>query len=89
MKQHRLRCRLLGCVEAEDYPGCHFCGVANYDPDYIDFGKLEWLFRLRWHARRLLRKLQRRKCQHCGRKFWIGYDNELCSEECHEDWLPF
>lgn len=86
--KHRLRCKLFGCVQAEDYFGCHFCQAAIYD-DFIEVGKLDWFFRLQGRVTRWFRRFERKKCMQCGKKFWRGYDNELCSEECHEDWLPF
>lgn len=90
-KLHRLRCVLTGCIQAEDYPACHRCDAPVYgDPDdagaFIDFGKLDWFFHLR---RQVRSKLARNKCEQCGRKFYFGYNDHLCSEECHDEWLPF
>lgn len=86
--KHRLRCVLLGCVQAEDYPGCHFCQTAIYD-DFIEVGKLDWFFRLRWRVGQWLRRFERHTCEHCRRKFWRGYNDHICSEECFDEWLPF
>lgn len=84
----RLRCILLGCECEEHYPACHFCGADIYE-DFIQFGKLEPLFQLGYRIRRMIRKLHRKRCEQCGRKFWHGYDDEFCSQECADEWLPF
>ena len=83
----RLRCVLLGCA-ADSLPECHYCHAGLYE-DFVQSGRLEPLLRTYWRVRRALRRLGRKTCDQCGRKFWRGYDNELCSEECHDNWLPF
>lgn len=86
----RVRCVLLGCLEADTYPGCHRCGCALYDPECIVYGLLDPVFDFYWRARRYIRRLWPvKRCDQCGKKFVHGYDNELCSEECHDNWLPF
>ena len=30
-----------------------------------------------------------RKCIECGRRFWRGFDDELCSRKCLDQWFPF
>jgi len=88
-RRRRIACHLLGCIEAEQYPGCYRCDHGIYDAEYVQYGKLEPLFRLYWWARGVIRKLGPKKCQQCGKKYRHGYDEYLCSEECHENWLPF
>lgn len=86
----RLTCRLKSC---DGSPYCERCGTDLYDPDYIQIGKLDPLFRLYWRVRKPLRRLLRtigpKRCDHCGKKYVKGYDEYLCSEECHDNWLPF
>jgi hypothetical protein len=84
-----LRCELLGCAQDEDVPACHYCSAHIYDGDYVQYGRLEPVFRLYWRVRRAIRKLGPKHCAQCGKKFVRGYDNELCSEACHDNWLPF
>lgn len=87
-----LRCELLGCVVDEDVPACRHCGAAIYDGDFVVQGRLEPLFDLYWRIRRFMRKLRKlgpKHCAQCGKKFVRGYDNELCSEACHDNWIPF
>lgn len=85
----RLHCVLTGCEAARDYPACARCGEALYGGHFREFGKLEWFFVLRWRLREFVRKFHRKTCAECGRKFWRGYNTELCSEECFDVWLPF
>jgi hypothetical protein len=84
----RLRCHLLGCA-VDDYACCGYCFAGLYDIDFIQTGKLEPLFRLYWRIRNVLRKLGPKRCDQCGKKYVRGYDEYLCSEECHDNWLPF
>ena len=30
-----------------------------------------------------------RKCIECGRRFRLGFDEDLCSRECFDRWFPF
>jgi len=93
----RLRCALIGCNCSEEYPGCTRCQAPLYSDDFIERGKLHWLYlwRDRWwrlkHGTK--RRIRRKKCEVCGCKYWFGYPgaggNDLCSEECFNDWLPF
>lgn len=85
----RPRCVLIGCLEADTYPGCVRCSAHIYE-DFVQYGKLEPLFRFYWrvrHALRLLKPIKR--CDQCGKKYVKGYDEYLCSEKCHDNWLPF
>lgn len=83
----RIKCRLVGC---DGSPYCEQCGTDLYDSmDYIQGGWLDPFVNLYWRTRRLLKKLGPKRCDQCGKKFVHGYDNDLCSEECHDNWLPF
>jgi len=89
----RPRCVLLGCDCSEEYPGCARCQAAVYSDDFVERGKLHWLYLLRdwwWRLKHgIRRKVARKKCDQCGREFWRGYNEILCSEACHDEWLPF
>lgn len=87
-KKVRLKCLFWGCATSEDVPECRRCGVYIYD-DFIEHGKLEWLNRVRWRLVGFFRLFMRKTCDECGRKFWFGYATNLCSEACHDEWLPF
>lgn len=89
LKSHskRLVCQLISC-SAGDFPECHRCGAEIYGT-FIDPGLLEPLFRIYWRIRGAIRKLGLRNCDECGKRFKRGYNEYLCSEECHEHWLPF
>ena len=88
----RMRCNLLGCLEADTYPGCHRCGCALYNADCIVHGMLEPLFDRYWRARRFIRGLSPiTHCDQCGKRIVLGrpYTKDFCSEACHDNWLPF
>ena len=89
----RAKCVLIGCICAENYPGCYRCQEGLYEGDFIQYGKLDWVFRLydRWlyWRRRIALKLGRAKCDQCGKKYWRGHDDRFCSEECFDDFIPF
>lgn len=88
----RLRCWLLGCVQEEDLPECHFCGVYLYGGSFSDAGKLDPLL---WRWGRLRRLIRERwpvtLCDQCGKRIFFGrpYTKDFCSGECHDNWLPF
>lgn len=84
----RIRCYLLGCV-TDTNPGCVRCNADLYDFEFVQIGKLEPLFNLYWGTIRALRRLGPKRCAECRKKFWRGYDDQLCSEECFNEWLPF
>lgn len=54
----RIKCWLLAC---DGSPYCERCGTDLYDPDYIQYGKLDWLFRLYWNIRQRL--TERKRCR--------------------------
>ena len=83
----RPRCVLLGCQL--DGPCCHYCGTDLYDAAFIQSGWLEPVFRLGWRIRSIVRRFGPKHCRECGKKYVRGYDEYLCSEECHDNWLPF
>lgn len=85
----RVRCWFLGCVCAQDYPACHHCGADLYGGPFLEEGRLEPLFRFGRCIRQAIRKLGPKKCCQCGKKYRSGYDDQLCSEECFDEWLPF
>lgn len=89
----RVRCWLIGCNCSEEYPGCTRCQAALYSYDFIERGKLHWLYLIRdlwWrYKHRVMRKIGRAKCHQCGKRFWRGYDDEFCSSECFDDFIPF
>lgn len=86
----RLRCHLLGCIATHN-PSCDRCRAYLYD-DFLERGRLTPLLNA-WA--RLCWKLThgpffgRKRCAQCGKWFWLGYNDNLCSEECHDVWLPF
>jgi len=82
----RPRCELFGCVCAEDYPACHRCGADLYE-DFIQEGRLEFLFRAYWRAQKFVWRVTGKKCEVCQRRFWGR--GRVCSDECFEKWLPF
>lgn len=84
----RARCQLLGCEVSRHIPACGNCGAGLYD-DFVQYGKLDPIFRFYWRTINALRKLGPRKCKQCGKKYRRGYNEYLCSEECHDNWLPF
>lgn len=84
----RLRCEVFGCACARDYPACVRCGADLYGA-FIETGRIEPLLRAYWWVRLLLRRLGPRRCDQCRKWFYRGYDGELCSEACHDQWLPF
>lgn len=88
-KVSRAICHLVGCVCAESYPACHRCGTDLYDADFVQVARLQFAFDAYWNARKLVWKLTGKKCEACGRRFWRGYDEWICSDECFTDWLPF
>lgn len=88
----RLRCHLLGCVCDSD-PGCHRCGAGLYDADFVQFGRLDFVFRAYYRALRFVRRFTGRRCDVCDRWYWPlrqGFPDEwTCSRECADEWLPF
>lgn len=85
----RVICWLLGCLCATDYPGCHRCEAGIYDADYIQIGKLDPVFVAWWAVRKFVQKFTGKKCEVCHRRYWVGYDEWVCSDKCFTDWLPF
>lgn len=87
----RLRCRLLGCTSGE-FNECHRCGHQVYDPDYVEAGWLEPVFRWWWRVRRWF-STKRWYCTQCGKRLPWRRQNcvseEFCSDECFSKWLPF
>lgn len=86
----RLRCSLFGCITGK-FPCCDRCGADIYG-NFIERGWLSPLFTAWWRLRRKFTRgpfFGRRKCIQCGKWYWLGYDDGLCSEECHDVWLPF
>lgn len=84
----RITCRLLGCVIAEEYPGCHRCQSAIYDVDFVQIGRLDFVFRAYWRTRKFVQKFTGKRCAVCNKRFWRG-DDWTCSDKCFSDWLPF
>lgn len=84
---NRAICFMVGCVGGD--PVCHRCDTDLYDPDFIQYGKLQPLFRLYWRIRQAIRGLAPRHCDVCGKKYRRGYSTHTCSEACFENWLPF
>lgn len=83
----RLLCVLFGCREDESVPFCYRCHADIYE-DYIQYGKLDWIFRLRrWLATVLLGE----RCWHCNKRIsrFKRYHDHWCCEKCREDWMPF
>lgn len=83
----RIKCRLVGCY-TDEYPCCERCGEDLYE-GFISYGKLEPLFRLYWRMYRAIRLYRERTCDCCGKKFRSRRTVDVCSDECHENWLPF
>lgn len=87
----RPRCALFACREREDTPCCSRCGDDLYD-GFIHYGLLDPLFRAYWNVRRSVRRLFPRNCEVCGKRYWRGpkfVGDYVCSDECHDQWLPF
>lgn len=87
-KAARILCRSLGCKHERD-PGCTRCNAGIYDPDFCEYGWLDPLLNAWWRFRRWLRKLGPKRCDVCGKKYRHGYDENTCSAECFDEWLPF
>lgn len=85
----RPMCRLFGCICAQHYPGCSRCQAGIYDADYVEIGALDFAFRPYWRARRFVQRFTGRRCEVCKRRYWRGYDEWVCSDECFSSWLPF
>ncbi len=85
----RVTCRLLGCVAADNYPGCARCEAGIYDIEFVQIGRLDFAFRWYWAARRFVQRFTGRKCDVCYRRYWRGRDQWVCSDECFDKWLPF
>jgi hypothetical protein len=86
----RVRCRLLGCVEAEHYPACHRCGSHIYDPWFVEPDRA-WVWPLRrlwWWATRP----RVPRCWGCRRRLWPWtprHQDDFCSRRCFDGWIPF
>ena len=87
----RAKCHLLGCY-LDETPCCDRCGTDLYDIDFIQRGWLTPIIDLYWRVRRAIRRQFPRHCQVCGKKYWRGpkiVGEYVCSDECHDEWLPF
>ena len=83
----RIRCNLLGC--ATDANACARCGTDLYDGDFVQIGRLDFVFRAYWRVRRVAWKFTGRRCAVCSKRFWRRGDDWTCSDKCFSDWLPF
>lgn len=85
-----IRCWILGCKEGEHYPVCERCGLSTYDMPPIEEGVLPKLY---WRVLNFLRSILslfiRKKCCQCGKRFYKGRDDYMCSDKCHDEWIPF
>jgi hypothetical protein len=84
LQLRRFRCWLLSC---DGSPYCERCGTDLYDPDYIQYGKLDWLLRLYW---RVYEWTQRPK--YCGKPIGNCFDSRCTLRKNHDgecDDIPF
>jgi hypothetical protein len=83
----RIRCILFGCWFDENH-ACPKCGAASYDPDYVQVGKMDWIYRL--HDRICTYpNVVSRRCEVCGKLIWFPVGKRCCSQACWDKWLPF
>lgn len=80
----RLVCHLWGCA-ATKTPACVRCHSFIYDPDFIP--PRRWFTNAVDQARVVGRKCLHR-CEVCRRYIWFS-EEQCCSENCFEQWLPF
>jgi len=84
----RIRCLLWGCECAHDYPACLNCGAALYESEFIQIGKLSWI----WSAYRAIREAWgrlNRRCDVCRKRMWLAGRANCCSQKCYDEWIPF
>lgn len=86
----RYICKLFGCRLSALVPNCIDCGADLYGDDFIRVGYLTpMLSRLQQIPPTLKRLFMGTICDQCGKRFWRGYDREICSAECFDKWIPF
>jgi hypothetical protein len=83
----RAVCLAVGCRQADYGPCCERCHADMFSGEFVERGalaafrqKLQWLSGIR---RRVLRR-----CVLCRRRMWFARA-DACSEQCHEDRIPF
>lgn len=84
----RLLCELWGCWCRDDYPACGRCEAALYDGDFVQIGRLAWIYRVR-DALRAACYFVMRHCAVCRRRMWFKSDGQCCSQKCEDQWYPF
>lgn len=85
----RLLCKLWGCYCSDTHDfSCPRCGAALYDADFVQIGRLEWVYRVRDFFRGKYAFITRR-CDVCRKRMWFTRHNPCCSEKCYDQWLPF
>jgi hypothetical protein len=84
----RIRCHALGCCEAYAAPVCERCGYHIYDRKFVEWhrGWLTPVVRLWFRVRSTVWP----RCGHCRRRLWLRrWDQDFCSKECFDKWIPF
>ena len=84
LKIGRLICHLRGCV-ATQTPACVRCHSFIHDPEFIPSRR--WSAKIGDQARIVRRKCLHR-CEVCRCCIWFS-EEQCCSENCFEQWLPF
>jgi hypothetical protein len=85
----RLLCKLWGCWVHNDYPACGRCGSALYDADFVQIGRLNWVYRVRDALRGIYMSLATHHCEVCHRRIWFTRHSPCCSDKCYSQWVPF
>jgi hypothetical protein len=84
----RISCVLWGCW-CDENNACPKCGSAlYYDADFVQIGKLQWLFEVRDFFRGKY-SLVTRRCDVCRKRMWWTRHDPCCSDECFDKWIPF
>jgi predicted nucleic-acid-binding Zn-ribbon protein len=83
----RIRCVLFGCW-CDEHSACPKCGAQVYDGDYIQIGKMDWMFKVRDLFKGTYRFVNRR-CDVCGKRMLFTYKQNVCSDSCFDKWIPF
>jgi uncharacterized OB-fold protein len=60
---------------------------ALYDADFVQKGKLDFIWWFVWKFS-VLRRFVTSRCDECGKRMWFTSE-PCCSDKCYDTWIPF
>lgn len=84
----RLRCKAFGCVWDDYSPDCIRCGTRLYDGEVLRENSWCGPLYAMIHKYKHSHWKRHHKCEVCGRSMYLTNQN-CCSTECYDEWIPF